>query len=893
MNGTHPFNWDFMINSGSGTYLEESALNVNLEEFMKSRKFYFLVLVLTLLTGSLLANGDMFALLAKDNSLISEQDSISGSFNDPFDYFDFIMKMSDEGTTVVDYLQYLPQNLRYKNNNQGYGMVYYNDANNLLADTGKYEQDTCQKFYCHGDDKWYGYEHVSPEADNGIILNAGYYWTLNNTEFDPLNIGYSSNTEVKTILAHAQEEAADRVGTNPFTMDDNLLPSVTYSFIHDGKLSSEFRNAIISILNYNHGAWWNFHSFNQAGTTTSNVTDSELLFHYIMRSVVASNGDVELAMSLAFSTNVLGYDMRELVFSADQEANGSYTNVLNFVLSDGDHLYLFRNSPAEDLRHDLSYRDYGEFYGVKTLDPVGGTQVNQYDLVTLFRDRDPQKINVFNYIKQPEYHISGSRFGRSMAIEGEFAAIGAPLDDQVGYSEVTVYKRSLDRMWESFQVINPHLNHQSFGYYISMRGNYLAIGAPEFSLYDNNGSLEIYKCGAIFVYEYSNNEWVFRQRVVGAWDERIGSRFELNFDGDLVIGIPRYDIPGGATDVGKVSVYSLVQSTWEHQYSWVGSEAGEKLGSDVDISDNGIIIAGSPYRDLYNTDSGAVSFFKVDNSSSLYNVGPSGLVAYEHYGINVDIDEALNVFPMGTFLGHEFVYLGQIGDPPVKGCVVANDPSNSDDNRVYVNCSQVLSPLESGRNFGSDINIFGTTIIVGDGGDGFISKIHVYNFDSFVPEYIRSYNTLYSLTNTQEFFGQRISYDGSWIAVGAPGLADGAAYFFEYQYGSTGAGRPSVETPEVPEAKSSLVVKGNYPNPFNPETVIEYSLTEESDVSVTVYNLKGQKVTTLVDEKQFSGDHEVVWNGKNSDGENVSSGVYFYKINTSKETKINKMVLMK
>ncbi len=93
-------------------------------------------------------------------------------------------------------------------------------------------------------------------------------------------------------------------------------------------------------------------------------------------------------------------------------------------------------------------------------------------------------------------------------------------------------------------------------------------------------------------------------------------------------------------------------------------------------------------------------------------------------------------------------------------------------------------------------------------------------------------------------------------------------------------------------------VKGNYPNPFNPETSIEFSLkghsNEEVEVNLTVYNIKGQKVITLIDGKiNPSGQHSVRWSGKDDTGNSVSSGVYFYKLQTPDYSETGKMVLMK
>ncbi|MFH0930742.1 MAG: cohesin domain-containing protein, partial [Candidatus Zixiibacteriota bacterium] len=85
----------------------------------------------------------------------------------------------------------------------------------------------------------------------------------------------------------------------------------------------------------------------------------------------------------------------------------------------------------------------------------------------------------------------------------------------------------------------------------------------------------------------------------------------------------------------------------------------------------------------------------------------------------------------------------------------------------------------------------------------------------------------------------------------------------------------------------------NRPNPFNPVTSIEYSLPTRSHVVLEVYNLLGQKVTTLVNEEQEAGAHQAIWDGKDKEGNSVSSGVYFYRMKSNSFSEVKKMVLMK
>ncbi len=103
--------------------------------------------------------------------------------------------------------------------------------------------------------------------------------------------------------------------------------------------------------------------------------------------------------------------------------------------------------------------------------------------------------------------------------------------------------------------------------------------------------------------------------------------------------------------------------------------------------------------------------------------------------------------------------------------------------------------------------------------------------------------------------------------------------------------RTPLEDPNVPVLATEL--QGNYPNPFNPETTIRYSVKETSPVTIEVYNLKGQLVRTLVNEVKTAGNYSVVWNGRDNNNQPVSSGVYFYKMNAGKYSSTKKMIMMK
>ena len=88
-------------------------------------------------------------------------------------------------------------------------------------------------------------------------------------------------------------------------------------------------------------------------------------------------------------------------------------------------------------------------------------------------------------------------------------------------------------------------------------------------------------------------------------------------------------------------------------------------------------------------------------------------------------------------------------------------------------------------------------------------------------------------------------------------------------------------------------LEGNFPNPFNPVTTIKYNLSKQENVSLRVYNIRGQLVRTLVDEVQEGGSYSVVWSGESDSGRNMASGLYFYRFEAGEYRAVRRMVLLK
>ncbi|MEA1973285.1 MAG: T9SS type A sorting domain-containing protein, partial [Candidatus Cloacimonadota bacterium] len=89
------------------------------------------------------------------------------------------------------------------------------------------------------------------------------------------------------------------------------------------------------------------------------------------------------------------------------------------------------------------------------------------------------------------------------------------------------------------------------------------------------------------------------------------------------------------------------------------------------------------------------------------------------------------------------------------------------------------------------------------------------------------------------------------------------------------------------------IIHSSFPNPFNPKTTILFDLPNAGNVDISIFNVKGQKIRSLVSSFKEQGSHSIVWNGNDDNGNNVSSGLFFYKIKTVNETAVSKLLMLK
>ena len=115
----------------------------------------------------------------------------------------------------------------------------------------------------------------------------------------------------------------------------------------------------------------------------------------------------------------------------------------------------------------------------------------------------------------------------------------------------------------------------------------------------------------------------------------------------------------------------------------------------------------------------------------------------------------------------------------------------------------------------------------------------------------------------------------------------GKVYIYSYGIGNRVEEKKELNYPE------NIKLNQNYPNPFNPETTIQFTLPEQGRVTLKIFDVMGREVTTLLDEERSAGPYTALWDGKDTFGRSVASGLYFYQIRFKDKVLTKKFTLMR
>ncbi|MCK4653794.1 MAG: SBBP repeat-containing protein [Candidatus Cloacimonetes bacterium] len=350
----------------------------------------------------------------------------------------------------------------------------------------------------------------------------------------------------------------------------------------------------------------------------------------------------------------------------------------------------------------------------------------------------------------------------------------------------------------------------------------------------------------------------------------------------------------------------LMAQTPEWQWATQAGGSIDDFGRAIAIDDNGNCYVSGYFNDTVTfgsyslTSSGSYDIF-----AAKMDANGNWLWATKAGGINFDMCHGIALDENGN------TYItGYFGDTATFGSYSLTSSGSND---------IVTAKLDANGNWSW------ATKAGGSNEDGSLALVIDDNGNSYVTGSFSGTATFgsYSLTSSgqRDIFIAKMDTNGNWLwATKAGGVSEdrcfaiakddndnsyvtgwftNTATFGSYSLTSSGeydifvaklGNDTSVENEIIP-MKMEL---SNYPNPFNPSTTIEFLIQNDSNVDLTIYNIKGQKINTLAHNEFTKGSHSIIWNGDDENNNSVSSGVYLYKLNVNGKTEaVMKCLLLK
>lgn len=339
--------------------------------FTEKKKLVFIIMiifVMSFVSVVLFADCDMMAMIAKKGKFISDITSAGTSYYVPNNFMQFIKDRSSDSY-----------------NDDGYGILFYKEGGDFYLDPENLGHSNTQQgdpdnqaWYQIGTDTYY----TGGNADEKWELNTATTKLVNN-----------QNTLATVVLGHDRLGESGN-GNHPFRLEIENCPGKTFTFMHNGTISDDGPNDNKEMIfdELTELGWFSNHYSNWGGIPGDVDTwiDSEILFHWIMYNINQMEGDViqGIRNSIIATIDSGNYNLFDELFDNPDLAY-PWQNVTNFILSDGENLYVYRNSLDNDPGHDIGYVERNDFYGVKTQDDNGFnylsrhtlTYINKYDLI--------------------------------------------------------------------------------------------------------------------------------------------------------------------------------------------------------------------------------------------------------------------------------------------------------------------------------------------------------------------------------------------------------------------------------------------------------------------------------------------------------------------------------
>lgn len=453
----------------------------------------------------------------------------------------------------------------------------------------------------------------------------------------------------------------------------------------------------------------------------------------------------------------------------------------------------------------------------------------------------------------PQNNTDSDDFGRSVSISGSYIAVGSP---NTSSKRGAVYIFHLSNgNWQEQQVItlNNAQEDEYFGYSVKILGDVLVCSAPG----RNNGE--------VYVYVRVNANW----QQADILNPSSGNKF---FGTSLYL-TDRYLLVGQNSSMndgieGTAVIFEYSGQNFIYKDVLVTNDLYDNSG-EVAIAMNGTdILMGVPNEsEGSNWNAGAVYYF-VKNGSTW---SLEKRFVYGGFDPHDPANEYNSYFGRSVCLNGNLIVIGDNGWGNNEGAAFVFNKSGD-----YI--QKIAYPYDVGTNFGWSINLDGDNLIIGSNPVGDLpGYVRILEFDG--QQFVEKNEFTEAVVGD---FGVSVEVDNNNYVIGNPSKysnGKGEVYYF---------GNLVSDVKNEKELPDSYVLTQNYPNPFNPSTSINYSLPKSGFVSVSIYDVNGELVQTLVSGDKIRGDYSIHFNA-----DNLSSGIYFYQIKTNDFSSTKKMILLK
>jgi len=455
-------------------------------------------------------------------------------------------------------------------------------------------------------------------------------------------------------------------------------------------------------------------------------------------------------------------------------------------------------------------------------------------------------------------------FGTSMSISDDYAIISAYGDDDSGSESGSAYIfHNNEGTWiETTKLTASNGNENDrFGISVGISNDYAIIGADGSA--NNSGA----NSGTAYIFYNNLENWEQTQQIESL-DAVLGDQFggSVSISGEYTAIGAEYKSDDG-TWSGAAYVFRNNSGTWEQNIKLTASDAGAQkhFGSSINISDDTLIVGSDGNISFTPYIAGSAYIFKniLESWQEMAVLQASDIANRDQFGYVVDFSD-------------DFAF---VGSP-------RSDTNYEDAGAVYVYHFPFVNnpPI---ANAGEDQIVEEGTIVQLDGSNSFDPDGDELTFLWSAPPEIELSNPF--IINPT-FIAPDVEEDTAYILtlVVSDSLLNSDPDEVEITVLWNG-----VDTDDNTILNNTALLS-NYPNPFNPITTIMFSIQNDSNIELSIYNIKGQKVKSLVKESYESGNHSIIWNGDNESGEKVSSGFYFYQLNINGNTEsVNKCLLLK